>query len=102
MIFRMQKPASVSLFASQFYMHMEKKNILISVLNVIFFLFYDVNLNTQVFVSLECVKYQLGLRRNMPVFTKYNVYISAIQFVFFVLFFLFFFFVFFFFCFFFT
>ena len=45
----------------------------------IFFLFYEGNLNTQDFAYLEFVKNQLGLRRNMPVFAKCNVYISAIQ-----------------------
>ena len=35
----------------------KKKNILVSVLNIIFFLFYDVNLNTQDFVYLEFVMY---------------------------------------------
>ena len=57
----------------------EKINTLVSVLNIIFFLFYDINLNTQDFVYLEFVRYQLGLRRNMPVFAKCNVCISAIQ-----------------------
>ena len=42
----------------------EEINILVSALNIIFFLFFDVNLNTQDFVHLEFVKYQLGLRRN--------------------------------------
>ena len=31
----------------------EKINILVSVLNIIFFLFYDVNLNTQDFIYLK-------------------------------------------------
>ena len=53
-------------------------HILVSVLNIIFFLFYDVNLNTCDFVYLEFVKDQLGLRRNMPVFAKCNVYICFI------------------------
>ena len=35
----------------------EKINILLSVLSIFFFLFYDFNLNTQGFVSLEFVKY---------------------------------------------
>ena len=35
--------------------------------------------NNQGFVYLEPVKYQLGLGRNMPVFVKCNVCISAIQ-----------------------
>ena len=39
-----------------------------------FFLFYDCNLNTQCFVYLEYVKYQLGLHRNEQVFAKCNVY----------------------------
>ena len=60
------------------YAH-EQKKIPVSVFNIIFFLFYDVNMNTQDFVYLEFVKYQLGLRRNMPVFAKCNVYISAIH-----------------------
>ena len=55
----------------------EKINSLVSVLNICFFLFYDVNLNTQDLVYLEFVKYQLDLHRNMPVFAKCNVYISA-------------------------
>ena len=36
-------------------------------------------LNTQDIVYLEYVKYQLGLGRNIPVFAKCNVCISAIQ-----------------------
>ena len=36
-------------------------------------------INTQDFVYLEFVKYRLGLRRNMQVFAKCNVYIPAIQ-----------------------
>ena len=59
------------------YAH-KKIYILLSVLNIIFFLFYDVNLHTQDFVYFEIVKYQLGLRRHMPVLEKCNVYISAI------------------------
>ena len=51
----------------------EKINILVSVLNIVFFLFYDVNLNTQDFVYLEFVKYQSGLRINVPAFAKCNV-----------------------------
>ena len=38
----------------------EKINILLSILNILFFLFYDFNLNTQFFVYLEFVKYQLA------------------------------------------
>ena len=60
---------------------MRKINILVSVLNIIFFLFNDVYLNTQEFVYLDFVKYQLGLGRNMPVFAKSDIYISAIQLV---------------------
>ena len=43
------------------------------------FVFCNVNLNTQDFVYLEFVKYQMGLRRNMPVFAKCNVYMSAVR-----------------------
>ena len=57
----------------------EKINILLSVLSIFFLSFYDFHLNTQGFVYLEIVKYQLGLRRNVQVFTKCNVCISAIQ-----------------------
>ena len=57
------------------YAH-EKINFLASILYIIFFLFYDVNLNTQDFVYLEIVKYQLGLRKNMPVFEmQYSCFI---------------------------
>ena len=54
------------------YAH-ERINILVSAMNIIFFRVYDVDLNTQNCVLLELVKYQLSLRRNMPVFAKYNV-----------------------------
>ena len=67
----------MSLFASK--LHMQIIYVLVSVLKIIFFLFYDVNLTTQDFVYLKFVKYQMGLRRNMPGFAKCNVYISAIQ-----------------------
>ena len=60
------------------YTH-KKINILVSVFNIIFFLFYDVNLNTQYFIYLEFVQNQLSLRRNMPVFAKCNERISASQ-----------------------
>ena len=60
------------------YVH-EKMNILLSVLSIFVFLFYECNQNTQCFVYLEFVKYQLGLHRSMQVFAKYNVYIYAIQ-----------------------
>ena len=40
-------------------------------------LVYDINLNTQDFVYMEFVKYQLGRRRNMLVLC--NVCISTIQ-----------------------
>ena len=60
------------------YVH-EKMNILLSVLSIFFSLFYDCNLNTQCFVYLEFVKYQLGLHRNVQVFVKCNVYIYTIQ-----------------------
>ena len=46
------------------YAH-EKINILLSVLSIFFFLFYDFNLNTQGCVNLEIVKNQLGLHRNV-------------------------------------
>ena len=45
----------------------------------IYFFFYDFNLNRQGFVYLEFVKYQLGLHRNVHVFVKCNVCISAVQ-----------------------
>ena len=51
-----------------------KKNILLSVFSIFFFPFYDFNLNTQGFVYSEFVKYQLGLHRNVQVFTKCNLY----------------------------
>ena len=38
-----------------------------------FFLFYDFNLNTQGFVYLEFIKYQLGIHRNMQGFGKMHV-----------------------------
>ena len=57
----------------------KKKNILLSGLSIFSFFFYDFNLNTQGFVYLEIVKYQLGLHRNVQVFVKCNVCISAIQ-----------------------
>ena len=57
----------------------EKINLLIYFFNIICFIFYDVNLNTQDFVFLEFVKYQLGLRRNRSVFAKCNIHISAIN-----------------------
>ena len=41
--------------------------------------FYDLSLNTEGFVYLEFVKYQLGLHRNMQAFAKCNICISAIQ-----------------------
>ena len=58
------------------YAH-EEMNILISLLNIIVFLFYDVNLTAQDFVYLEFVKCQLSLRKNMQVFAKCTAYISA-------------------------
>ena len=75
----MQKTAPVSFFGFIVAYAHEKINILVFVLNIIFFLFYDVNLNTQDFLYLEIVKYQLGLRRNMSVFSKCNVCIAAVQ-----------------------
>ena len=57
----------------------EEINILVFVLNFIFLLFYGVYLNTQHVVYLEFVNYQLGVRKNIPVFVKCNVFISAIQ-----------------------
>ena len=56
-----------------------KLNILLSVLSIFFFLLYDFNLNTQGFVYLKIVKYQLILHRNVQVFAKCNVCISAIH-----------------------
>ena len=60
------------------YVHQET-NILLSVLSIFFFLFYDFNLNTHGFVYVENVKYHLGLHRNVQVFAKYSVCISNIQ-----------------------
>ena len=62
----------------------EKINILLSVLSMFFLLLlllllYDFNLNTQGFVYLEFVKYQRGIHRNVQVFAKCNVCISAIH-----------------------
>ena len=42
-----------------------KINIQLSVLSILFSLFYCFSLNTQGFVYLEFVKYQLGLHRNV-------------------------------------
>ena len=57
----------------------EKINILVSGLNISFFLCNDVNLNTQdLFMHLEFVMYQLGLLRNMPDFTIRNICISVV------------------------
>ena len=64
-------------FGFSAYAH-ERINILFSLLSFFFFLFYELNLYNQGFVYLEFVKYQLGLRRNMPVFAKCNVCIFAI------------------------
>ena len=58
------------------YVH-KKINILLSVLSIFFFLFYDFNLNTQDFVYLEFVMYQLGLHRNLQVFAKCNVHVYS-------------------------
>ena len=44
-----------------------------------FFLFDDFNLNTQGFIYLEFVKYQMGHPRNAQGFAKCNVCIAAIQ-----------------------
>ena len=60
------------------YAH-EKINNLLSVLSIFFLLFYVFNLNTQCFVFLEFIKYQVGLHRNVQIFAKGNVCISAIQ-----------------------
>ena len=60
------------------YAH-EKTNILLSVFSILYLSFYDLNLNTQGFEYLEFDKYQLGLYRNVQVFAKCNVCISAIQ-----------------------
>ena len=59
----------------------EKMNILVSVLNLIVFLFYDINLNAYDFVYLEFVTYKLGLWRSMQVLAKRNEYISTKQFL---------------------
>ena len=67
---------STSLLAT--YAH-KKIYILLSILNIVFFLFYDINLHRQNFVYLEFVKYQLSRRRSMQVFAKFNEYISAMQ-----------------------
>ena len=61
-----------------------KVNILLSVLSIFFFLFYDFNLHTQGFAYFKFVKYQLGLHRNVHIFSKCNVCISAIQFFFYI------------------
>ena len=62
------------------YAH-EKMNILLSVWSIFFLLllfsFYYLNLNTQGFVYLEFVKYQLVLQRNVQVFAKCIVCIFA-------------------------
>ena len=47
-----------------------KINLMLSVLSFVFFLVYDLDLNTQGFVNLEFVKYQLGLHRNVQFFAK--------------------------------
>ena len=46
------------------YVH-EEMNILLSVLTIFSFFFIIVTINTQSFVYLEFVKYQLGLHRNV-------------------------------------
>ena len=51
-----EKSPSVTFGFIVAYAH-EKTTILISVLNIIFFLFYDVNLNTQDFVNVEYATY---------------------------------------------
>ena len=48
----------------------EKMNILVSVLNIFF---HEVKLNMQDYIYLEFIKFQLGLRINMPVFANCNV-----------------------------
>ena len=65
------------------YVHSEI-NILLSVLSIFIYLFiylfiFMFNLNTQGLVYIEFVKYRLGLHRNVQVFAKNNVCISAIQ-----------------------
>ena len=49
-----------------------KTNILLSALSIFFLSFFIIliNLNTQGFVYLEFVKYQLGLHRNVQVFAQ--------------------------------
>ena len=54
------------------------EKILLSVLIISLFLYHDFNLNTQGYVYLELVNYQLGLHRNLQVFVKCNVCISTI------------------------
>ena len=60
------------------YVH-EKINILLSVLSIFSFIFYELNLNIHGFVYLEFVKYQLGFHRNVQIFAKCKACISAIQ-----------------------
>ena len=57
------------------YVH-TKISILLTVLSIFCFPFYDLNLNTQGFVYSEFVKNQLGLHRNMQGFVKRNVCIQ--------------------------
>ena len=74
-----KQPRGVSnnvLFA---YVH-EKLDILLSDFSILSsFFFNNFNLNTQGFVYLELVQYQLGLQGNVQVFAKCNLCISAIQ-----------------------
>ena len=60
------------------YVH-KKINNLLCFCEHFFYLFYDLNLNTQGFVYSEFVKYQLGLHRNVQGFAKCKVYLSAIH-----------------------
>ena len=76
--FKAENNRSVTNDAIFAYAH-EKINILLFVLIIFAFFFYDFNWNTQDFLCLEFVKYQLGLHRNVLVFAKCNVNISVTQ-----------------------
>ena len=69
------KTAVVSLMLSCLHMRMKNKHSALSIC----FLFYDFNHNTQGIAYLETVKHQPGLHRNVHVFAKCNVCVSAIQ-----------------------
>ena len=62
------------------YVH-AKINILLSVLSIFVFPFYDLNLNAQGFVYLEFVKYHLDLHRKVQIFRKLqciHIYFTAV------------------------